>query len=448
MTYRSLQRANTYFYDRERRAATVRRHGAIRYLSSGVNHLPAPSVLREVMAREMRERAYLANYTAPGGALPVVAAVMMETQARCGPDSRRLVRLENICLTVGATGALAACFRYLATQAGCRTALVLGLNYSFFSTICDENGMAYEILVSSEPGRILPSADEAVTRIGAVRPGVVVLTQPTNPSGEVYAAAELATIIAATEACGGWLVFDEVPNLALPDEPDLPPPILDVAATAFPDRLIWINSFSKSRSLAGLRIGYLLAAAPLAAHVRLENERQLWSPVNVGSAALVCDLVLRGLCRGGTPRCYGRLLQLLAPYGDDFSSFDPIWRFLNDDRDWSASMASFRADLAETAAICADNVALFRTILAPWLTEEISAPRGFNHCVRFRQEKREWDFVRDVFDAAGVDLYTESVFADHDDATARRFWVRLSCAIDRQVFAEGVDRLRRYLERG
>ena len=447
MTYRSLQRANAYFYDLERRAATVRRHGAIRYLSSGVNHLAAPRVLREIAAEEMRARAFLANYTAPGGALPVVAAVMMETQARLGPEARGLVRPANICLTVGATGALATGFRYLARHAPRRTALVLGLNYSFFSTICDENRIAYEILVSQDPHRILPTAAEAVARIAALQPGIVVLTQPTNPSGELYDAADLGLVVAAVADCGGWLVFDEVPNLALPGEPDLPTPVIDAKAGRFPERLLWINSFSKSRSLAGLRIGYLVAPEEVAAHVRLENERQLWSPVNVGTAALVCDLVLRGLCRGTPPRQYGRLLKLLAPYGDDFSRFDSVWRFIDGCTDWTAAGTSYRADLAETARTCEDNFALFRNALAPFLEMEIPAASGFNHCVRFAQDRGEWDFVRDVFDAAGIDFYTETVFADHDDATQKRFWVRVSCAIDRVVFAEGVERLAGYFAR-
>ncbi|HEU02678.1 MAG TPA: hypothetical protein ENH89_20675, partial [Aurantimonas coralicida] len=161
MTYRSLERANAYFYDPARRAAAVRRHGGVCYLSSGVNHLRAPSVLLDIAARELRERMLVENYTAPGGAPAVVAAIAFETHERLGVSAFGAIGPANIAMTAGATGALAFVFRYLAEIAGARTALVLGLNYSYFSTICDEHRIAYRTCCSEEPDRILPSAAEA-----------------------------------------------------------------------------------------------------------------------------------------------------------------------------------------------------------------------------------------------------------------------------------------------
>ena len=63
MTYRSLERANAFFYDPARRLAVIRRHGGIFYLSSGVNHLKAPTVLLDIAGRELRERRLVENYT-------------------------------------------------------------------------------------------------------------------------------------------------------------------------------------------------------------------------------------------------------------------------------------------------------------------------------------------------------------------------------------------------
>jgi aspartate/methionine/tyrosine aminotransferase len=459
MTYRSLERANAFFYDPARRLAVIRRHGGIFYLSSGVNHLKAPTVLLDIAGRELRERRLVENYTSPSGALGVTAAISFETHERLGGANFGAIEPANVCLTVGATGALAGAFRYLAEVAGARTALVLGLNYSFFSTICEDVGIAYRTVCSEEEDRLLPSVAEACRWMQAERPSVVVLSQPTNPSGELYDAAELGRIVATADELGCWLVFDEVPSLAMPEEADPAAPLPGGRLTQFPPRLIWINSFSKSRSLAGLRVGYMLAPVPVVAFVRKYNERLLWSPVNAGSSALVADMVLRAMIRridrlGGreadhaiaaTARRAARYLQVFAPYSDDFARLEGIWRFIDEAVDWPAACASYREDLRQVALICRTNWQAFTARMSPYLRKVIRLRSGFNHSVKLQSGMTEWEFVRAAFEAAGVDFYTQSVFADHDDATSGDFWVRVSCAVDCEPFARGTEKLAAFL---
>ncbi|MFN3656733.1 MAG: pyridoxal phosphate-dependent aminotransferase [Pseudolabrys sp.] len=461
MTYRSLERANAYFYDPVRRPAVMKRHGGIAYLSSGVNHLKAPDVLLDIAGRELKERRLIENYTSPGGALGVAAAISFELHERLGRTSFDTIGPANVCLTVGATGALAGAFRYLAAVAGARSALVLGLNYSFFSTICDEVGIAYRTVCSQEPGRLLPSAAEACDMIFRQRPAIVVLSQPTNPSGELYDEADLRRVVETADAHGCWLVFDEVPSLASPAEEDLPAPIVG-GTENFPPRLIWINSFSKSRSLAGLRVGYMAATAPIVDYVRKANERLLWSPVNAGSSALIADMVLRAICRrtkgvaaadtsrtiAETVRRAGRYLRVFAPYSDDFARLEGIWDFIDGATDWSAAHASYRADLDDVARTCRSNWRTFSERMAPYVRQAIALQSGFNHCVKLDTRLSEWDFVTTAFDAAGVDFYTESVFSDHDDATSPDFWLRVSCAVERETFTHGTERLAALLAHG
>jgi aspartate/methionine/tyrosine aminotransferase len=468
VTYRSLERANAYFYDPDRRLAVLRRHGAVRYMSSGVNHLKAPSVLLEIAARELTERRLIENYTAPGGAPALLAAIAFETHERVGGQAvRGAVGLANIAVTVGATGALAAAFRYMAEVAGSRKALVLGLNYSYFSAICDECGIVYRTACSAEAGRILPSLAEAAACVARERPDIVVLTQPTNPSGEAYEAGELTRLVALVEEAGAWLIFDEVPDLAWPDEPDPPHPLTG-DTPGFPERLVWINSFSKSRSLAGLRAGWIVANESVTAFVRRHNERSLWSPVHSGASALAADMVLRAAARRvralregcGEPsaaaidaavvraaRHASRYLRLFSPWGDDFAGFGGLWDFLDATVDWSAAFRRYHAELAVTAQVCAENHRAFEARIGPALRASIRPRRGFNRCVKFERPAAEWPFAREAFDEAGLDFYTESVFADHDREDDRDYWVRISTASEAAGFADGCERLSGLLDR-
>ena len=459
MTYCSLERVCAFYYDPAVRRAVVDRHGAIFYLSSGVNHLRAPSVLLDQAAAELRDRFFIESYPGQGGSLLLLAAIVFELHERLGPEVVAAVTPANLAMTVGATGALTAGFTYLAQHAQVRRALVLGLNYSFFSVMCDRLAIAYATMRSEIAGRILPAAGEVLDRMRAERPDLVVLTQPANPSGEVYSAADLGRIVDCAQERGIWLLFDEVPNMAIPFEPDLPAPWPTGRRRHFPRRLIWINSFSKARSLAGLRAGFVLAEAEVADFVRKHNEATLWSPANVATTALVFDMVLRAVGRrlrhadatlraralAGAVTRFGHYARLFAPYAEDFSHLEDVWSALSGEVDWDATAASYCAELVDGKSTYETNWRAFQRRLGSKLRDCVQAVHGFNHAVKFDCGLSEWEFCRLAFDATGIDFYTESVFSDRDDMESRDYWVRVSCAVSPSVFARGLERLDTFL---
>ncbi len=88
----------------------------------------------------------------------------------------------------------------------------------------------------------------------------VVINSPANPTGWTASAAELKAIVEMARARGIWIIADEIyerfyyagkraPSLHDVREPD--------------DRIIFINSFSKTWAMTGLRLGWLQAPAVL-----------------------------------------------------------------------------------------------------------------------------------------------------------------------------------------
>jgi aspartate/methionine/tyrosine aminotransferase len=86
----------------------------------------------------------------------------------------------------------------------------------------------------------------------------VIVPSPDNPTGRIDPLADLEAIVAATAAADVWLVSDEVGREI--HFTDAPPPSLGELS----DRAIVIGSLSKSCSMAGFRVGYVLAPAPMA----------------------------------------------------------------------------------------------------------------------------------------------------------------------------------------
>jgi histidinol-phosphate/aromatic aminotransferase/cobyric acid decarboxylase-like protein/adenosyl cobinamide kinase/adenosyl cobinamide phosphate guanylyltransferase len=107
----------------------------------------------------------------------------------------------------------------------------------------------------------------------AVPPGAdfVVVDNPNNPSGTLVAAEELAALARP----GRTLVVDEAFMDLVPGEPE------SLAARADLPGLVVVRSLTKLWSLPGVRAGYLLAPAPIAAAI--EQIRPSW---NVNALAL------------------------------------------------------------------------------------------------------------------------------------------------------------------
>jgi cobalamin biosynthesis protein CobC len=91
----------------------------------------------------------------------------------------------------------------------------------------------------------------------------VIIVNPNNPDGRIVGASELRSLHDALASQGGALIVDEafadtVPAIS----------VAALAGSAAAPRLLVLRSFGKFYGLAGLRLGFLVAAAPIAAALR------------------------------------------------------------------------------------------------------------------------------------------------------------------------------------
>ncbi|HYB58062.1 MAG TPA: threonine-phosphate decarboxylase CobD [Alphaproteobacteria bacterium] len=91
-------------------------------------------------------------------------------------------------------------------------------------------------------------------------PDVAVVANPNNPDGRRLAPASLLALAHRLAARGGWLVVDEAFADVTPE--------LSLAREVMRPGLILLRSFGKFFGLAGLRLGFALAAPPLAKRLR------------------------------------------------------------------------------------------------------------------------------------------------------------------------------------
>lgn len=154
--------------------------------------------------------------------------------------------------------------------------------------------------------------------------GAVVVVNPNNPDGRVVSADALLRAAEALAARGGTLVVDE----AFCDER----PELSVAPLVRPG-LVVLRSFGKFFGLAGLRLGFAAATAPLAR--QLEAHLGPWAvsgpALAVGAAALDDDAWTQGTI-GRLRSAAGRLDEILAAAGLEVAGGTTLFRLARHDR--------------------------------------------------------------------------------------------------------------------
>lgn len=92
---------------------------------------------------------------------------------------------------------------------------------------------------------------------------VLLVNAPNNPTGWTLTRTEQQALLERCRRTGTWIVADEVyERLYYVDGCDVAPSFLDIAASD--DRLIVVNSFSKSFLMTGWRLGSMVMPPPLA----------------------------------------------------------------------------------------------------------------------------------------------------------------------------------------
>ena len=255
-------------------------------LSTGINPhpYPIPPLAPEIFSRlpEPAELARLAGLAASAYGAPSAENVV------AAPGSQVLVTLAARLLLPG-------------------RAVILGPTYAEHARAAD--AAEYEVATVAELG-LMGDADLAI------------VVNPNNPDGRIVSREDLLAVAARQRAHDGLLIVDEAFMDAGPYGESL-------SAQVEAANVIVLRSFGKFFGLAGLRLSFALAAAPLAA--QLNTALGPW-PVSgaalaIGAAALG-DHAWRDAMRASLAVAADRLDALLASAGLEAVGGTPLFRLV------------------------------------------------------------------------------------------------------------------------
>jgi aspartate/methionine/tyrosine aminotransferase len=223
-------------------------------LGIGEPDLDPPTELIEAAARHMREGRN--KY----GPIAGIRELREELASRHSKASRSIAP-ENVFVTVGGENALFASMASVIRQGD--EVVVISPAFPSYASIARVFGARPVFLRTFAERSFVPSEEElrsVVTR----RTRAVLVNSPSNPTGAVYGPGNLRAVVRVAAEVGAYVISDEV------YEPFVYDGQFYSAAHIIDDypKIAIAQSFSKSLSITGWRLGYLIAPAELSERIQ------------------------------------------------------------------------------------------------------------------------------------------------------------------------------------
>jgi cobalamin biosynthetic protein CobC len=165
--------------------------------------------------------------------------------------------------------------------------------------------------------------EEVGTFDGLAGADLAVVVNPNNPDGRLTSPFALLALVEEKRRGGGLVVVDEA-------FAEVGPPGLSVAAEVGRGGLVVLRSFGKFYGLAGLRLGFALAAGPLAAQLRATlGPWPVAGPALAAGEAALADAGWAQMMREVLARDATRLDQLLAGAGLEIAGGTSLFRLVD-----------------------------------------------------------------------------------------------------------------------
>ncbi|NTI64298.1 aminotransferase [Agrobacterium rhizogenes] len=179
--------------------------------------------------------------------------------------------IENVVVTHGAIGANALVHETL-VEPGDRVVSVLPTYQQHYS-IPESYGADLQILKLTEANGFLPDLQE-LRRLATLGTKLIVLNNPNNPTGALMDRAYIEKIVEIARISGAWILCDEVYRGTDQQGDGMTASIADLY-----EKGISTGSMSKTYSLAGLRLGWIVARSELIHAVSIHRD---YNTISVG----------------------------------------------------------------------------------------------------------------------------------------------------------------------
>lgn len=421
-------------------------------LSHGLNDLPIPTVLKETMRRDV-ELEGLRNY----GDLDydrLLCGLIINYQ-----NLRNITQLPwGHCNVIeSATYAVSCVANYarFKTSSSRPTVLLAGLNYYLIYEILHQAGFAIDNLFGQTNVSPQPSAQEITQSLKNGNHDILVLSQPSNPTGEIYSPADLEIIYQACVENSIFLVIDCI-CADLESKASARFGHNFIAEGILNDQLAIIDGITKRRSCAGIRTAYVLGSTELMEYIDYRNETMIFYPPFLGIKTTIAEYLFQSISwyiatgelnfNNALEKTLDVVISLAEKPAQKGKFKELIGEILP--ADYESQFKTYSTEVDSVKKTIQHNYAYFMTNMADYLESLTSTDSGFSCAVMFKNPLKllQGHLCPDIYQQIAIYLYPDVYFGNLRHKIDSDFWIRIGCALPQKNFKEGTDRLLHYLK--
>lgn len=457
--YKMIKKLSDIYYGPER-VKIIKEQGEIFSISSGVSSLTLPSKYKELLYKEIQEDAFYSWYTSSeGGNIAIGSILFFENYLAGGGRIVSEFTRNQLAISTGSSELIYLFFEYIGNISKKKTVLLTGLNYFLFSEACIENDLCPIDIISKDEGKTFPSYKELISKIEEIQPIVLVLAIPGNPSGEVYTSNELIEIFRCLRENSVFLLLDRVCLDEISYSNYYSNVEELVILTDMKEKTFLVNSLSKTRSIAGMRIGYAISSEEIISYIKRKNYLLMFSPPSTGSLMLVFDMLVRCIlyktcnCNICIEEAFDSILKVFRHYmqitcplsAGELCKMNNILDFVYKD--------SIKKDVIEAInelklqyTVISQNISYSFDVLKNYISECIEPVHGYNYVLKLRGlQLDQYKTSIYLFEKFGVEILPEKCFRIENDYEVdemdKDYWIRISAATSNANFARALERL-------
>ena len=257
------------------RARRLRRQGVdVISFAAGEPDFDTPASIKEAAITAIREG--FTKYTAPAGIPELRAAVASHLRETYGAAYAP----EEIVITAGGKPAL-----YFALRAICEPGDEVLIPVPAWVSYAEQVRLAgaRPVFVPTDAATAWQPLPDRVASLVTPRTRAIILNSPHNPTGTVYDRDTLDGIVSLSDRHEFYLVSDEIyESMVYDGARHLCVPAVWPAAR---DRILLLNSMSKTYAMTGWRIGYAAAPRPIAAGLEALQGHLAGNPNSIAQKA-------------------------------------------------------------------------------------------------------------------------------------------------------------------
>jgi aspartate aminotransferase len=244
---------------------------------AGEPHFATPQHIKDAAIAAIQGN--FTKYTAVGGTAELRDAIVHRHAVDFDSDYRR----EE---TIASTGGKHALFNAVQVLVDHGDEVILPVPYwvSFKDIVRYAGGNC--VLLEADEGQGFRVTAEMIERLITPRTKLIILNSPSNPSGAVMSADDMAEVIRVAHERGIWVLSDECYVYL-----NYTPKRFSVGALReFRERMVIVGSLSKTYAMTGWRMGYALAPAAVVSAMHKLQSQSTSNPTSIVQKAAVAAL--------------------------------------------------------------------------------------------------------------------------------------------------------------